>query len=252
MDLDINERSALVTGASAGIGRGIAKVLAAEGLQLAVVARRGHLLEELADELSAAGLTRPVVIVGDLASDKGPAVIAAAAREGLGPVDILINNAGMSAPMSWDAPEQIWSDTMALNFTAVRRLTHLLAPSMQKRQWGRVINVTGNMEVTGPNAAIPAKAAVHLWAKGLSRALGGKGITVNCIIPGRIMSEQIVERLMPDPVAREAFARQEIPAGYLGEPEDIGHLVAFLASPLARYINGELIHVDGGLRRYAL
>lgn len=252
MDLDIRGRSALVTGASAGIGRGIAKILAAEGLQIAVVARRGNLLEELADELAAAGLARPVVIVGDLASDDGPESIAAAAREGLGPVDILINNAGMSAPISWDAPEQIWGDTMALNFDAVRRLTHQLAPSMQERQWGRVVNVTGNMEVTGPNAAIPAKAAVHLWAKGLSRALGNDGITVNCIIPGRIMSEQITERLMPDPVAREAFARQEIPAGYLGEPEDIGHLVAFLSSPLARYINGEIVHVDGGLRRYAL
>jgi len=252
MELDITGRSALVTGASAGIGRGIAKVLAAEGMRLAVVARRGHLLEELADELAAAGLARPLVIVGDLASDEGPDTVAAAASEGLGPIDILVNNAGMSAPVSWDAPEQVWTDTMALNFTAVRRLTHLLAPAMQKRQWGRVINVTGNMEVTGPNAAIPAKAAVHLWAKGLSRALGGDGVTVNCVIPGRIMSEQMIERLMPDPAAREAFARQEIPAGYLGEPEDIGHLVAFLASPLARYINGELIHVDGGLRRYAL
>ena len=106
MDLDISGRSALVTGASAGIGRGIAKILAAEGLQIAVVARRGNLLEELADELAAAGLARPVVIVGDLASDDGPESIAAAAREGLGPVDILINNAGMSAPISWTRPSR--------------------------------------------------------------------------------------------------------------------------------------------------
>jgi 3-oxoacyl-[acyl-carrier protein] reductase len=252
MELDISGRTALVTGASVGIGRGIAKVLAGEGLRIAVVARRGNLLEELADELGTAGYERPLIIAADLARDDGPETVAAAARDGLGPIDILINNAGMSAPAPWDAPEQIWSDTMALNFTAVRRLTQRLVPEMQQRTWGRVINITGNMEVTGPNAAIPAKAAVHLWAKGLSRALGGDGITVNCIIPGRIMSEQIVERLMPDPAAREAFARQEIPAGYLGEPEDIGHLVAFLASPLARYINGEVVHVDGGLRRYAL
>lgn len=252
MDIDISGRNALVTGASAGIGRGIAKVLAREGVRLTIVARRQRLLEELGDELEASGAVRPVAIAADLASEVGPTEAAEAAIAALGTIDILVNNAGASMPIAWDAPESVWTEAMALNFTAVRRLTHALMPQMRSRGWGRVINITGNMEVGGTNAAIPAKAGVHLWAKALSREVGRDGVTVNSIIPGRIMSEQIVERLMPDAEAREAFARTEIPVGYLGEPEDVGQVVAFLASPLARYVTGEIIHVDGGLRRWAL
>ena len=93
-------------------------------------------------------------------------------------------------------------------------------------------------------------AATHAWAKGLSRDLAKDGITVNCIPPGRINSEQILERLHPDPAARARFIEDNIPAGYFGEPEDIGYLVAFLCSPLARYITGSVIYVDGGMHRF--
>ena len=101
------------------------------------------------------------------------------------------------------------------------------------------------------NIASVAKAALHNWAKGLSRELAPDGITVNCLPPGRINSEQILERLHPTPENRRAFIDANIPVGYFGEPEDMAYLIAFLASPLARYITGEVIHVDGGMHRFA-
>src|SRR5438876_494131 len=100
----------------------------------------------------------------------------------------------------------------------------------------------------GTNAAGPAKAAVHAWAKALSRDVGRHGVTVNCLAPGRIHSEQIDQRLHPTRESQEQFSRQ-IPLGYFGDPSDMAYLVAFLCSPKARYISGERIHVDGGLHR---
>jgi len=112
-------------------------------------------------------------------------------------------------------------------------------------------NITGTSEPGGVNIASSAKAAVHAWAKGLSRVLAPDGITVNCLPPGRINSEQILNKVHPDPDERRAFIEANIPAGYFGEPEDMANLIAFLCSPLARYITGEVIHVDGGMRRFA-
>jgi 3-oxoacyl-[acyl-carrier protein] reductase len=96
-----------------------------------------------------------------------------------------------------------------------------------------------------------AKACWHSWARALLRELPRDGITVNCIPPGRINSEQILERLHPTAANRKAFIDANIPIGYFGEPEDLAYLIAFLASPLARYITGEVIHVDGGMHRFA-
>ena len=140
---------------------------------------------------------------------------------------------------------------MTLNFTALRRLTTGLVPDMQKNKYGRIINITGSVEPREVNIANAAKSAVHAWAKGLSRTVGIDGITVNSISPGRIKTEQIMKRRHPDPVEREEFAKREIPLGYFGEPEDLVCLIVFLASPIARYITGELIHVDGGIKRFA-
>ena len=122
---------------------------------------------------------------------------------------------------------------------------------MQKEKYGRIINITGSVEPLGVNIANAAKSAVHAWAKGLSRTVGKDAITVNSISPGRIKSEQIMERRHPDPKEREEFARNNIPLGYFGEPEDLACLIVFLASPIARYITGELIHVDGGIKEFA-
>lgn len=251
MDLSLQGRSALVTGASQGIGHAVARELAAEGCRLAITARRGALLNKLADAIAAGGAPRPLVIEADLSRPEGPPHIAGRALEALGTVEILVNNAGASAPMPLDAPDEAWQEAMALNFEMLRRLTMRLLPGMQARGWGRIINVTGMVEPRALNAAVVAKAAAQAWTKGLSCDVARDGITVNSIAPGRLNTEQILTRLHPDPEQRKAYIEANIPIGYFGEPEDLAPLVAFLASPRARYITGELIHVDGGMRRFA-
>ena len=244
MELGIQGRTALVTGASMGIGRGIAAALAREGVRLAVVARRRNLLEELQDELK----TKLVIIAFDFLQPGAPEAIANAALEGLGSVEILINNAGGSRRFTLDSSEEQWEEAITLNFTRQRQLTHRLLPQMMAGKWGRIVNITGKSEPEGLNGAFAAKAAMHSWAKGLSREVGKHGITVNCIPPGRIMSEQILRNYPPE--YRKKQSEEEIPVGEYGQPADIANLVCFLASPLARYITGAVIPVDGGLRRY--
>lgn len=248
MDLNLKGRTALVTGASMGIGHGIARALAREGARVAVVARRGNLLEELAGEIVAAGEAKPVLIVENLVDEGAPARIAKAALDGLGSVAILINNAGGSRPFKIDATEAQWEEAMMLNFTRQRQLTHALLDQMMANKWGRIVNITGKSEPEGINGAFCAKAAIHAWAKGLSREVGKHGITVNSIPPGRIHSEQIRRNYTPE--YRKWQAENEIPVGRYGEPEDVAGLVSFLVSPLAGYITGTVIPVDGGLRRY--
>ncbi len=251
MNLQLEGRTCLVTGASQGIGKGTAKVMAAEGCRVAIVARRENLLEELADEIAAAGSKRPMIIAEDLAKQDAPERIRKAIYEAFGGLDILVNSAGGSRPISWDAGDDVWHEGMVLNFEVLRRLTTQFIPRMREQKWGRVINVTGSSEPLGLNVANSAKAAVHAWAKGLSRAVASDGITISCVAPGRINTEQILERLHSDPEERKAFIDANIPIGYFGEPEDMANLIVFLASPLARYITGEVIHVDGGMRWFA-
>jgi 3-oxoacyl-[acyl-carrier protein] reductase len=244
VDLGIAGKTALVTGASAGIGRGIALALAAEGVRLAVTARRRERLEALEKEAGA----RLVVIEQDFMQADAPQRIAQAALAGLGSVEILINNAGGSRPFELNASEAQWEEAITLNFTRQRQLAHALLPQMVARKWGRIINITGKSEPDGVNGAFAAKAAMHAWAKGLSREVGKHGITVNSIPPGRILSEQIERNYTPE--YRQWQSEHEIPVGEYGKPEDIANLVCFLVSPRARYITGAVIPVDGGLRRY--
>jgi 3-oxoacyl-[acyl-carrier protein] reductase len=248
MDLGIAGKTAVVTGASSGIGRGIALALGAEGVRLALAARRRNLLEEVAGEIAALGGVRPVVIECDFMLQEAPAAIARAALDALGSVDILVNNAGGSRRFELDASEEQWDEALTLNFTRQRQLTHRLLQQMIERKWGRIINITGKSEPEGINGAFCAKAAMHSWAKGLSREVGKHGITVNSIPPGRILSEQILRNYAPE--YRQWQSEHEIPVGEYGRPEDIAALACFLASPLARYITGTVIPVDGGLRRY--
>ena len=244
MDLKIAGKTALVTGASAGIGRAIARTLGTEGVRLAVVARRRELLETLQKEIGA----NLVIIDCDFMQEAAPARIAKAALDGLGSVEILVNNAGGSRAFKLDASEAQWNEALTLNFTRQRQLTHRLLEQMMARKWGRIVNITGKSEPDGINGAFCAKAAMHSWSKGLSREVGKHGITVNCIPPGRIMSEQIERNYSPE--YRKWQSEHEIPVGEYGQPEDIANLVCFLASPRARYITGAVIPVDGGLRRY--
>jgi 3-oxoacyl-[acyl-carrier protein] reductase len=180
--------------------------------------------------------------------EDAPQRIADAALAGLGSVEILVNNAGGSRKFDLDSTEEQWQEALTLNFTRQRQLAQRLLPQMIERRWGRIVNITGKSEPEGLNGAFCAKAAMHSWAKGLSREVGKHGITVNSIPPGRIMSEQILRNYAPD--YRKWQSEHEIPVGEYGQPEDIANLVCFLASPLARYITGAVIPVDGGLRRY--
>jgi 3-oxoacyl-[acyl-carrier protein] reductase len=244
MDLGIRGKTALVTGASMGIGKGIATALAREGVRLAVVARRRNLLEDLQKELG----QKLVIIQQDFMAEGAPEAIADAALAGLGSVEILINNAGGSRKFTLDSGEAQWEEALTLNFTRQRQLAHKLLPQMMAKKWGRIVNITGKSEPEGLNGAFAAKAAMHAWAKGLSREVGRHGITVNSIPPGRIMSEQILRNYSPE--YRKKQSEEEIPVGEYGQPADIANLVCFLVSPLARYITGAVIPVDGGLRRY--
>lgn len=249
MDLQLTGRTALVTGASVGIGRGIAKALAAEGVRVAISARRVDKLREVAAEIVAAGGAEPVLIEQDMYADDAARRIADAAVAGLGRVDILVNNAGGSRSFKeLHVSEEQWQEAITLNFHRPRQLGDALIDQMIAGQWGRIINITGKSEPEHINGAFCAKAGMHSWAKGLSRMVGKHGITVNCIPPGRIHSEQIFRNYTPE--YRQWQCEHEIPAGRYGEPEDLANLVCFLSSPLASYITGTVIPVDGGLRRY--
>lgn len=250
MNLQLSGKTALVTGASQGLGRAIAKGLAAEGVTVCIAARRRELLEQLAGEIVAAGGQRPQITIVDLMEEGSPQKLAQEALERLDQIDILVNSAGGSRPViTIDAPESEWEEVMRLNFVRVRQLTHAILPGMIEHRWGRVINISGKSEPSVFLAAPPAKAAVHAWSKGLSREVGKHGITVNCIPPGRIMSEQIRRKYSEEYRATESA--RSIPVGRYGEPEELACLAVFLASPLARYITGAVLPVDGGMRRYA-
>lgn len=249
MDLQLKGKTALVTGASVGIGRGISKALAAEGVHVAISARRVDKLMALSEEIVEAGGLPPLVIEANLYEDDAAQKIASAALAGLGHVDILVNNAGGSRSFKeLHVSEEAWQEAITLNFHRPRQVADALIDQMIARQWGRIINITGKSEPEHTNGAFCAKAGMHSWAKGLSRMVGKHGVTVNCVPPGRIHSEQIFRNYTPE--YRQWQCENEIPMGRYGEPEDMAHLVTFLASPLASYITGAVIPVDGGLRKY--
>ncbi|MEI7710974.1 MAG: SDR family oxidoreductase [Rhodospirillales bacterium] len=248
MDLKLSGKTCLVTGASAGIGVGIAHSLAREGVRLTILARRRERLEEVAAAIEAETGNRPAIVVADLMDRDAPAAVLTA----VGTVEILINNAGLSSKPEIIASDERWEAGFDLKFTTLRRLTNAFLPGMRAQRWGRIVNVTGIVEPYATSAALTACAAVHAWSKGLSRDLAKEGITINCIPPGRINSEQIRSRLHPDPVVTQRYIEQNIPIGRFGEPEELADLVTFLASPRAGYITGTVIPVDGGMSRFAM
>jgi 3-oxoacyl-[acyl-carrier protein] reductase len=250
MDLQLSGKTALVTGASRGIGRAIALGLAREGAKIVITARRRNLLEELAGEIVSAKAPEPLIVESDLYAEGSAEKLAAGAEKALGRVDILINAAGGSRPFPFEASKEQWAEAFMVNFIRLRELSHAVIPGMKVRRWGRIVNITGSTEPRGLNAANSAKAAVHAWAKGLSRELAKDGITINSIQPGRIMSEQIV-RFHPTEEDRRRFAEENIPMGRFGEPEELANLAVFLASPRAGYITGTVTPVDGGMSRFA-
>jgi len=254
MDLKLAGRTALVTGASAGIGIGIAECLAREGTRLILAGRNKAALEHVSERVSHLGAASVATVIGDIATEAGCNAVAAAALElSDGYVDILVNNAGGSRPLGQaEETEEFWEEAQALNFASARRVTKQLVPSMKAAGFGRIINITGALYGKSINGASASKAALVAWARSLSFELAPNGITINCVAPGRINSVQILERLHPTESSRANYIRDNIPIGRFGEPEELGALVAVLASPLASYISGTHIPVDGAAVRIAV
>ncbi len=250
MDLGLQGKTALVTGSGAGIGRAIAKGLAAEGVRVCLTGRRQALLTQVADEIVAAGGQKPEIITADLMQKDEPGRLAQEAVKRLGAVNILVNSAGGSRRINWmEADDDDWLDIMTLNYTQIRRLTMAVLPDMIKHKWGRVINITGKAEPAVLNGVSGPKAAVHNFAKGLSREVAKHGITINSIPPGKIYSEQIARKYGRE--YEKDYSEKSIPVGRFGHPEELAFLAICLASPLASYITGNVMHVDGGVHRFA-
>lgn len=249
MELHLKGKTALVTGASMGIGRAIAKGLALEGVKVCITARRRELLEEFSKEIVAAGGEAPHIVVIDMMAEDAARHLFEATLAGLGRIDILVNSAGGSRSLKMDSREEEWMEQLTINFIRIRQLVLLVVQDMIKHQWGRIINISGKSEPSNLSGAPSAKAGLHIFSKALSRDVGRHGITINSIAPGKIMSEQILRKYSPELRANQSA--KEIPVGRYGEPEELAALAVFLASPVACYITGTVIPVDGGLRKYA-
>ena len=209
----------------------------------------------VAETIASTGVARPMVVDDDVTAQDPAAVMRVwEAVDGClsNSIDALRQlhrkSAAFVDPL---APEEAWEEAIAINFTAVRRLTQAVLPGMLERRWGRIINITGSMEPFSTNAATAAKAAAQVWAKGLSRDVGGNGVDGQLRRAGAASAAASRDGLYPTDEDRQRFSEVHIPAGYFGEPSDFAPMVAFLASPLARYITGTVIDVDGGMRRFA-
>ncbi|MDW8339239.1 MAG: SDR family oxidoreductase [Thermoleophilia bacterium] len=244
MDLGLGGRTAIVCGASSGIGLGIAEALAEEGANVVLFARRQERLEREAARLG--GLAVP----GDVRSADDVARLVASAVETFGGIDVLVNNSGGPPPLrsSELTPERL-EEAVALLLVSVVRLTALCLPYLERSGRGRIVNVTSTTvrepidDLALSNVVRPG---VIGWAKSLARELGPKGITVNSIAPGRIDTERIREVWPGGPTEEDLAA---IPLRRLGTPREVGDVVAFLASERASYVTGTVIPVDGGILR---
>ena len=261
MNLDLSGRVALVTGGSQGIGREIALLLAAEGADIAICARRSERLELVADEIRALG-RQVVAVPADVATTDGPAAFVAATLEAFGRIDVLVNNAGKghSKPMS-ELDDDDWQSSFELNLMSAVRFARSCVPQMQERGWGRIVNISSRVgrepdPYFAPYAA--TKAALINFSKNLANAYSADGVLTNCIVPGLIRGEATDEAARRSAAAtgktvEEVYAatlrKRPIPVGRIGEPADVAGLVAFLASDLAAWISGACFTIDGGIVR---
>lgn len=254
MDLGLRGRHCFVTGASAGIGRGTALALAAEGALLSIAGRDEAALAATREAIAAQGASVLDIVTCDLSQRSGIDTAAAAIAQAQRPVEVLVNNAGGGRPYNLDTPldADAWDEAIGLNFTAARRLAESALPAMRRARWGRIITVTGALVLKRMNAATPAKAAIASWSRALSIQVAAEGITVNCVAPGRINSEQIRNRLFPTEESRRREIEANVPAGRFGEPDEIAAVITFLASARASYVTGTMIPVDGGFFRLDL
>ena len=249
MDLYLTGKTALVTGASKGIGSAIAKELAREGVKVFVTGRNQQSLDDLSSEIVAEGNPAPIVFAQDLLAPNAPHKIAAAALAALGNIDILINNAGQSQPVDVAGPEEPWTKSMGLDFERPRLLTQALLSHFITRKQGTILNLTSTYELRSLNVSAIAKAAMAMWSKQLAGELGKYGIRVNCLQPGLIDTENIRPYFPGD--ERRKYAESEIPLQDFGEVQDMANMAVFLVSPRAKYVTGTVSVVDGGGSRSA-
>lgn len=267
MNLNLTGKRALVTGSSSGIGRGIAKVLAAEGVHVIVHGRDQKRTSAVAEAIRSAG-GRADIALGDLATDAGAASVVAAADEAGGAIDILVNNIGGNEAAGgglngWfnDTPE-VWAGVIQQNLIAPVRMIHAFVPAMRERGWGRVINIaSGGGSAPTPQAAAycGAKAGLINLSVSLSLEMARSGVTVNTVSPGCTRTEMFERTLttLGDaqgwPAEMDEREARFMDLGLFpcasrqyGRPDDVGALVAFLASPLSAFVNGANYRIDGG------
>lgn len=260
MNLGLNERAAIVTGASKGIGFAIAATLAEHGCRLCMVSRSAEALGAAAETLRREFGADALVIAGDVAdASLGPRVIAAAV-ERWGRVDILINNAGGPPPGSFlDHDEATWRSALDQNFMSVVRFIRAAAPLMKERNYGRIVNITSTIaKEPTPQMVLSAsaRAAVSAFSKAVSTELAPFNITVNSVAPGGVRTDRL-EALMSTVAAKEGISTEQmlkraagsIPIGRFAEPREIAEVVAFLVSERASYLTGLSLMTDAGLTK---
>lgn len=237
-------KTALVTGASGGIGGAVAKALIAQGAKVALSGTRVEALEKVAAELG----PNTVVVPANLSDRASVEALAKAAEEKLGGrVDILVNNAGLTKDgLAMRMKDDDWQQVIDVNLTAAFVLTRALMRNMMKNRWGRVISVTSVVGVTGnPGQAnyAASKAGLIGMSKSLAQELASRNITVNCVAPGFIATA-MTDALNDE---QKAAINGRIPAGKMGTSEDIASAIVYLASNEAGYVTGQTIHVNGGM-----
>jgi 3-oxoacyl-[acyl-carrier protein] reductase len=259
MDLQLNGKTALIFGGSKGIGRGIAEALAAEGVAVAVVARTKETIDKTVAEMSGAG-RRAIGFAADLANWPATEAAVQSAREQLGPIDILVNNSGGPPPSgAAGVKPELWEAQFHAMVLPLFRITDMLLPAMRERKFGRVLTVA-SYSVIEPipflGISNTLRGAVAGWSKTLAGEVAGAGITVNMLLPGVIATDRSVQLHQANAKRQnisveEALKRFEttLPVGRMGTAAEFGAVAAFLASPLASYVTGSMIRIDGGLSR---
>ncbi len=240
---DLSGQTALVTGASGGIGGAIARSLHAQGAEVVVAGTRAAALEALAGELG----ERAHIALADLADPAAADRLVKDAEAAMGRIDILVNNAGQTRDaLALRMTDENWQAVLEVNLTAAFRLTRAALRGMVRRRHGRVIGVASVVALTGnmgqANYAA-SKAAMIGMSKSIAAEVAGRGITVNCVAPGLIVTA-MTEKLTQEQRARLAGA---IPAGRFGVPADVAAAIVYLASAEAAYVTGQTLHVNGGM-----
>ncbi|MCB1680315.1 MAG: 3-oxoacyl-[acyl-carrier-protein] reductase [Alphaproteobacteria bacterium] len=240
---DLKGKKALVTGATGGIGAAIAQALHSQGAEVGISGRNGDKLAELAKSLG----ERVHVLPADLSNDEAIGDLVKRAEEAMGQIDILVNNAGLTKDgLSMRMSREDWQNVLDVNLTAPFRLAQAVQRGMMKRRWGRIINISSVVGVTGnPGQCnyVASKAGMIGWSKAMAAEIASRNITVNCIAPGFIATP-MTEVLTDD---QKAKISANIPVGRMGLPEDIAAAAGYLASEEAAYVTGQTLHVNGGL-----